>query len=94
MKIAHPTPQNLSSSKDCRTSPKSAVDLTEVGMAPSAISQRRTHNLLLFQKLLSLRDGASPFTLLLDTLEQSAQPVVREFMVRAKVSKRTCFLLF
>lgn len=54
-------------------------------MAPSAISQRRTHNLLLFQKLLNLREGASPFTLLLDTLEQSAQPVVREFMERAKV---------
>lgn len=63
-------------------------------MAPSAISQRRTHNLLLFQKLLNLRDGASPFTLLLDTLEQSAQPVVREFMVRAKVSEvnSSCYL--
>lgn len=56
-------------------------------MAPSAIAQRRTHNLLLFQKLLNLRDGASPFTLLLDTLEQSSQPVVREFITRAKVSQ-------
>lgn len=56
-------------------------------MAPSAIAQRRTHNLLLFQKLLNLRDGASPFTLLLDTLEQSSQPVVREFVTRAKVSQ-------
>ncbi|OBT67174.1 hypothetical protein VE03_02648 [Pseudogymnoascus sp. 23342-1-I1] len=56
-------------------------------MAPSAIAQRRTHNLLLFQKLLNLRDGASPFTLLLDTLEQSSQPVVREFITRAKIAK-------
>lgn len=54
-------------------------------MPPSLIAQRRTHNLLLFQKLLNLRDGASPFSLLLDTLEQSSAPVVREFMVRAKV---------
>jgi len=62
-------------------------------MAPSAIAQRRTHNLLLFQKLLNLRDGASPFTLLLDTLEQSAQSVVQEFMMRAKVSKAMHFVL-
>lgn len=54
-------------------------------MAPSALVQRRTHNLLLFQKLLNLRDGASPFTLLLDTVDQSAKPVVEEFMTRAKV---------
>jgi elongator complex protein 5 len=63
-------------------------------MAPSVIAQRRTHNLLLFQKLLNLRDGASPFTLLLDTLEQSAQPVVQEFMVRAKVSEIIRFMPF
>jgi len=55
-------------------------------MAPSAIAQRRTHNLLLFQKLLNLREGASPFTLLLDTVEQTAKPVTREFMTRAKAS--------
>lgn len=55
-------------------------------MAPSALVQRRTHNLLLFQKLLNLRDGASPFTLLLDTVDQSAKPAVKEFMTRAKVS--------
>ncbi|KAI9736852.1 MAG: hypothetical protein M1818_005903 [Claussenomyces sp. TS43310] len=56
-------------------------------MAPSALQQRRTHNSLLFQKLLNLRDGASPFTLVLDTLEQSARPVIKEFMLRAKISK-------
>jgi hypothetical protein len=59
-------------------------------MAPSPLQQRRTHNILLFQKLLNLRDGASPFTLVLDTLEQGAGPVVREFARRAKV----CYLLY
>lgn len=41
--------------------------------------------MLLFQKLLNLRDGASPFTLLLDSLEQSSGPLVKEFAKRAKV---------
>jgi len=54
-------------------------------MAPSPLQQRRTHNTLLFQKLLNLRDGASPFTLVLDTLEQSGGCVVKEFVRRAKV---------
>jgi hypothetical protein len=54
-------------------------------MAPSPLQQRRTQNTLLFQKLLNLRDGASPFTLVLDTLEQSGGPIVREFTRRAKV---------
>lgn len=54
-------------------------------MAPTPLQQRRTHNTLLFQKLLNLRDGASPFTLVLDTLEQSGTPVVKEFARRATV---------
>lgn len=54
-------------------------------MAPSPLQQRRTHNTLLFQKLLNLRDGASPFTLVLDTLEQSGAPIVKEFWRRALV---------
>ncbi|CAG8974835.1 hypothetical protein HYALB_00000450 [Hymenoscyphus albidus] len=56
-------------------------------MAPSPLQQRKTHNTLLFQKLLNLRDGASPFTLLLDNLEQRSGGVVREFVRRAKISK-------
>ncbi|TVY36742.1 Elongator complex protein [Lachnellula occidentalis] len=56
-------------------------------MAPSALQQRRTHNTLLFQKLLNLRDGASPFTLVLDTLEQGGICVLKEFVRRAKISK-------
>ena len=55
-------------------------------MAPSPLQQRRTHNTLLFQKLLNLRDGASPLTLVLDSLEQSGRLVVREFWRRALVS--------
>ena len=56
-------------------------------MAPSNLQHRRTHNLLLISKLLSQRDAASPFTLLLDSLEQSAIPLVAEYVKRAKVGK-------
>ncbi len=55
-------------------------------MAPTANPiHTRSHSLLLLQKLLNLRDGASPLTLLLDNLEQPATPVVSEFISRAKV---------
>lgn len=54
-------------------------------MAPSAQSHSRNHSLLLLQKLLNLRDSASPLTLILDTIEQSATPLIREFMGRARV---------
>jgi hypothetical protein len=55
-------------------------------MAPSPLQQRRTHNTLLFQKLLNLREhGTSPFTLVLDSLEQSGGPLIREFARRGKV---------
>ena len=50
-----------------------------------SLDHRRTHNLLLISRLLSLRDNASPFTLLLDTLSQSAKPVLREYISRAAV---------
>jgi len=62
-------------------------------MAPSPLQQRRTHNTLLFQKLLNLRDGASPFTLVLDTLEQTGTPLIREFARRATVSRLLLFEL-
>jgi len=54
-------------------------------MAPSVQAHQRTHGLLLLQKLLNLRDNASPLTLILDSLEQSARQLVREFTTRAKV---------
>ncbi|KAI2621637.1 histone acetylation protein 2 [Hypoxylon sp. NC1633] len=56
-------------------------------MPPSSKSHARSHALLLLQKLLNLRDTASPLTLVLDTLEQSAKPLIREFLSRAKASK-------
>ncbi|KAK3373993.1 Elongator complex protein 5 [Lasiosphaeria ovina] len=56
-------------------------------MAPSAQAHRRSHSLLLLQKLLNQRDSASPLTLILDSLEQSAGPLVHEFISRAKISK-------
>ena len=61
-------------------------------MAPSPLQQRRTHNTLLFQKLLNLREhGTSPFTLVLDSLEQSGGPLIREFARRGKV-RVSCFV--
>lgn len=56
-------------------------------MAPINLAHRRTHNLLLISKLLSLRDTASPLTLLLDSLEQPAKPLIKEYIRRAKVSR-------
>jgi elongator complex protein 5 len=64
-------------------------------MGPAGLSHRRTHNLLLISKLLNQRDHASPFTLVLDTLEQPAQPLLREYLRRSRLSKtRTIFLSF
>ncbi|KAG5297053.1 killer toxin sensitivity protein (Iki1) [Histoplasma ohiense] len=56
-------------------------------MSPTSASHRRTHNLLLISKLLSLRDSTSPLTLLLDSLEQPATPLIKEYIRRAKLSK-------
>lgn len=57
------------------------------------IAHRRTHNLLLISKLLSQREGVSPFTLVLDTLEQPATPVLREYLRRARLSRTTTVFL-
>ncbi|KAM3562389.1 hypothetical protein ARSEF4850_002779 [Beauveria asiatica] len=62
-------------------------------MAPANAAHTRSHSLLLLQKLLNLRDGASPLTLLLDTLEQPATAVISEFITRAKLSKNKVILL-
>ncbi|KAK3358998.1 Elongator complex protein 5 [Lasiosphaeria hispida] len=64
-------------------------------MAPSVQAHHRSHSLLLLQKLLNLRDTASPLTLILDTLEQSAGPLVREFINRAKIGRsKVIFISF
>ncbi|KAK4192970.1 Elongator complex protein 5 [Podospora australis] len=62
-------------------------------MAPSAQAHHRSHSLLLLQKLLNLRDKASPLTLILDNLEQSAWPLVTEYMNRAKISRTKIIFL-
>ena len=54
-------------------------------MAPSSLQHRRTHNILLISKLLNQRDTASPFTLILDSLEQSSKPLIAEYLKRAQV---------
>lgn len=61
--------------------------LTHSNMAPLSLQHRRTHNLLLISKLLNQRDAASPFTLVLDNLEQTGKPVVAEYLRRANASK-------
>lgn len=43
------------------------------------------HNILLISRLLNQREGASPFTLVLDTLEQPAKPLIKEYIRRANV---------
>jgi hypothetical protein len=65
-------------------------------MAHTNLQHRRTHNLLLISKLLSQQSQTSPFTLVLDTLEQPAKPLLREYLRRAKLSKlvTTVFLAF
>ncbi|KAI0470822.1 histone acetylation protein 2 [Xylariaceae sp. FL0804] len=64
-------------------------------MPVQAQSHARSHALLLVQKLLNLRDSASPLTLVLDSLEQSAKPVILEFLGRAKVAKsKTIFISY
>ncbi|KAL1619260.1 hypothetical protein SLS56_010203 [Neofusicoccum ribis] len=59
------------------------------------LQHRRAHNLLLISKLLNCRDNASPFTLIIDSLEQSGKRLVREFIRRANTAKtRVIFVSF
>lgn len=62
-------------------------------MAPSAQEHARQRQQLLFQKLLNQREGASPLTLVLDSLEQPAAPIITEFAIRAKVRARHSLFL-
>lgn len=66
-------------------SPQTPCKSHTKNMAPSSLQHRRTHNLLLISKLLNQRDGSSPFTLVLDSLEQSGKPLLAEFVKRAHV---------
>ncbi|KAI4120253.1 MAG: hypothetical protein LQ338_007150 [Usnochroma carphineum] len=58
------------------------------------LQHRRTHNLLLVQKLLSFRSETSPFTLVLDSVEQGAGGLVREITRGAKASKTHIIYVF
>ena len=53
-----------------------------IGMAEL---QAQRNNLLLLNKVLSSRDNISPFTLIIDDLEQTSKPLLRVFKTRAKV---------
>lgn len=61
-------------------------------MAPTTMQHRRTHNLLLISKLLSQRENVSPFTLIVDDLEQSGKPVLKEYIRRATVNLTQTFI--
>jgi hypothetical protein len=50
------------------------------------LQHRRTHNILLITKLLGSRENVSPFTLILDSLEQRGRGVLKEMIERASVS--------
>jgi elongator complex protein 5 len=67
-------------------SPGGHHDIARWTMAHTNLSHRRTHNLLLISKLLNQRDNVSPITLVLDSLEQPAKPLLREYLRRAKVT--------
>ena len=51
------------------------------------LQHRRTHNLLLISKLLGCRENASPFTLVLDSLEQSGRGLIREMIRKVNVGR-------
>ena len=64
-------------------------EIRTLDMAHTNLSHRRTHNILLISRLLNQREGASPFTLVLDTLEQPAHPLLREYVKRSQVCLST-----
>ncbi|KAF3490637.1 uncharacterized protein GIQ15_00154 [Arthroderma uncinatum] len=59
----------------------------DTAMSSNNVSHRRTHNLLLISKLLNLREGAAPLTLVQDSLEQPAAPLLKEYIRRTRLSK-------
>lgn len=54
-------------------------------MTDRVLQHRRVHNLLLIQNLLAVKGNASPFTLILDSVEQSAKPLIAHYINNAKV---------
>ena len=54
-------------------------------MSDKAYQHRRLHNLLLFQGLLAIKGESSPFTLVLDSVEQSGKRLIERYIGNAKV---------
>jgi elongator complex protein 5 len=52
-------------------------------MAPLALAQHQRHYVHLMSRVLNIRTNASPFTLILDDLNQRAMPLVSELVRRA-----------
>ncbi|KAH6642419.1 Elongator subunit Iki1-domain-containing protein [Boeremia exigua] len=50
---------------------------------PASVAQYQRHSLQLLSRVLNIRSNASPFTLILDDLNQRAMPLVGEFVRRA-----------
>ncbi|CAK7270850.1 hypothetical protein SEPCBS57363_004313 [Sporothrix epigloea] len=50
------------------------------------VQSRSSYSVLVLQRLLNLREGVSPLTLVLDTVRESGVPLVEEMMLRAKVT--------
>lgn len=71
--------------KDIKTLGSHSTSMSPPRADSRTVSYRRTHNLLLATRLLNQRDTASPFTLILDSLNQSARPLVKEYIRRASV---------
>ena len=54
-------------------------------MSGRVLQHRRTHNLLLFQNHVNLQEASSPFTLILDNVEQPAILLLKTYIENAKV---------
>ncbi|KAL5117065.1 hypothetical protein ACEQ8H_005024 [Pleosporales sp. CAS-2024a] len=54
----------------------------DIIMAPQTKEQNQRHSLLLMTRLLCIRNNVSPFTLVLDDLNQRAMPLIDEMMRR------------
>ena len=68
----------------CADSTESIIILIS---AMGSLSGQQNANLLLLQNLLSCQPGTSPFTLLQDTLNQSARPVIEDYIRHATVRR-------
>ncbi|KAF2728347.1 hypothetical protein EJ04DRAFT_504218 [Polyplosphaeria fusca] len=57
-------------------------------MGPTTKAQHERHSILQLSNVLNLRNAASPFTIILDSLHQPASPLVAEMIIRG-LSRKT-----